>query len=91
MELGNQPSPTASIVRPQHAPLQKRAFVRIKKKNLHMQEMAQQQPTVTESSLELKSWCLGYVLRSLGVSFWNVQLGKLVKSKLCGKVSPSEL
>lgn len=50
--------------------------------------MAQQQPTVTESSLELKSWCPGYVLRGLGVSFWNVQLRKLVKSNLCGKKSP---
>lgn len=41
--------------------------------------MAQQQPTVTESSLELKSWCPGYVLRGqpLGWGFLlNVQLGK---------------
>lgn len=74
MELGNQPSLTASIVRPQHVPLQKGAFVRTEK--LPMQKRTQQQPTVSESSLELKPWCPGDRLKRLGLSFWNRQLGK---------------
>lgn len=45
-------------------------------KKLPMQKRTQQQPTVSESSLELKSWCPGDLLKRLGLSFWNWQLGK---------------
>lgn len=46
-----------------------------KKKTLHA-ENGTTAAYVTESSLELKSWCPGYALRGLGISFWNAQLGK---------------